>query len=266
MHLLTTAIITAAAAAAACQPDVLVDDFRARTPDMYRQQPLVVNGVATGCETNTGFNGCNKTLNLLGGDFGDSYVAEVLSIGKLELTAGSDESSNWETASHPGTVATQNYWFTKFNWINDFDLTPYTGFAVDFIAPEGSDFNITLTQWLPATNTRGIDSQYRLLSSYVKPNGNPQTLLMKFADFAKNLNGDAFDMKHLKDVTFVNFGPLGTKFTFTKMTLIGDCGSSTTSGGASTTGSGAAATTTAKGSSAVGLTGVWALIAGILFA
>ncbi|ORY28718.1 hypothetical protein BCR33DRAFT_590853 [Rhizoclosmatium globosum] len=28
---------------------------------MYRQQPLVVNGVATGCETNTGFNGCNKT-------------------------------------------------------------------------------------------------------------------------------------------------------------------------------------------------------------
>jgi hypothetical protein len=41
-------------------------------------------------------------------------------------------------------------WFVKFDWFNDFDLTPFTAIQIDLIAPKGSDFNITLTQWVPA--------------------------------------------------------------------------------------------------------------------
>ncbi|KAI8617072.1 hypothetical protein BC830DRAFT_142819 [Chytriomyces sp. MP71] len=231
-----------ASAQSACQPDVLVDDFRARTADMYRVQPLtVVEGgkeVPTYCDQGTGFNGCNKTLNLLGGDYGDSGAPEVMTVGQLQITAtdATAQNNGVEAASHPNTALTMNYWFAKFNWENDFDLTPYAGFSLDLVAPVNSDFNITLTQWIPSNNTRGIDSNYRTLSSYITPSGKPQTLNFKWSDFGKNLDGGNFDFKNLKDLTLVNFVPVGAVFTFAKMTLVGTCGvaNATTTGEAST--------------------------------
>ncbi|KAJ3262142.1 hypothetical protein HDU77_000500 [Chytriomyces hyalinus] len=213
----------------ACQPDVLVDDFRPRTPSMYRQQPLqiVIGGVLTPtyCDQGLGFNGCNKTLNLVGGDYGDSGAAEIMTEGRLTLTAQDLNAINarLEDAARPNSSDTINYWFTKFNWENDFDLTVYSGFEMEMTAPAGSDFNITLTQWLPASNSRGIDSKYRLLSSYITPNGKPQTLRIMWTDFSTNLLGQPFDLAHLKDLTLVNLAPIGAVFTFTKLKLLGTC-------------------------------------------
>ncbi|KAI9335513.1 hypothetical protein BDR26DRAFT_865878 [Obelidium mucronatum] len=262
--LISVVLLSCTVAAQSCQQDVLVDDFRARNASMFRQQPLTLiedgKVVSTGCDTNTGFNGCNKTLNLMGGDFGDSGAAEVLSVGSLDITAGNNSAvvGSFEADARPNTAVTINYWFTKFNWENDFDLTPYSGMSLDFIAPIGSDFNITLTQWIPSVNKRGIDSQYRVLSSYVVPNGKPQTLNLKWTDFGTNLNGQPFDLKHLKDVTFVNFVPVGAVFKFTKMTLTGTCGGN---GGAAPKTTGAVvAATTSKSSAAV--VGVWGSLVG----
>jgi hypothetical protein len=141
-------------------------------------------------------------------------------------------------------------WFVKFDWFNDFDLTPFTAIQIDLIAPKGSDFNITLTQWVPAVpgvrdgkGSRGIDSAYYLLSSYLTPNGTPQTLTMPLSGFATNLKGGPFNFAHLKDLTLVNFGPKDTVFTFTKIVLIGNCSSSNAL--ASTTSTGVVATGTA---------------------
>ncbi|KAJ3226705.1 hypothetical protein HDU78_010315 [Chytriomyces hyalinus] len=139
----------------ACQPNVLVDDFRPRTPSMYRQQPLqiVQGGVSvpvivsfdfslaahslltgsimcfhstrlvfsaifhthsdkwqTYCDQGLGFNGCNKTLNLLGGDYGDSGAAEVMTEGRLTLTAQDLNAINahLEDAARPNSSETIN--------------------------------------------------------------------------------------------------------------------------------------------------------------
>ncbi|KAJ3020824.1 UNVERIFIED_CONTAM: hypothetical protein HDU68_009954 [Siphonaria sp. JEL0065] len=269
MLLLSLLAFAATGFAQSCQPDVLVDDFRARTPSMYRQQPLtLIEGgvpVATGCEFGTGFNGCNKTLNLLGGDFGDSGIDEVLNVGSLTLTPKDNSAvvGGFEAAARPGTAVTLNYWFIKFNWENDFDLTKYVGLLLDFTAPVGADMNITLTQWEPVSNTRGIDSQYRLLSSYIKPNGQPQTLNLKWTDYSTNLNNQPFDLKHLKDITFVNLS-VNSTFVFTKMTLTGNC---TTKNTVVTT-SGVPATTKTSGSVAsahFALAGAVIVSIGLLF-
>ncbi|KAJ3334355.1 hypothetical protein HDU76_000048 [Blyttiomyces sp. JEL0837] len=61
------------------------------------------------------------------------------------------------------------------------------------------------------------------MSSYVTPMNEPQTLTVAFSDFSKNLVGGSYDMKHVKDLTLVNMGPVGTVFTFTKITLLGNC-------------------------------------------
>ncbi|KAJ1538958.1 hypothetical protein HK405_013313, partial [Cladochytrium tenue] len=158
MHAPLVAVLAAAAATAgfasaqACQPDVLVDDFRPRTPDMFRTQDP-----SQGCTYATPgdpFNGCNKTLNLLGGDYGDAAIGLSLDVGSMTLVAGYNPNiSDQEAASHPHTAPTFNYWFVKFNWENDFDISPYTAMAIDLVAPSGSDFNVTLTQWLPADPT-----------------------------------------------------------------------------------------------------------------
>ncbi|KAJ3228786.1 hypothetical protein HDU81_005880 [Chytriomyces hyalinus] len=92
------------------------------------------------------------------------------------------------------------------------------------------DFNITLTQWIPSTNTRGIDSKYRLLSSYITPNGKPQTLRIMWQDYSTNLLGQPFDLTNLKDLTLVNLAPIGAVFTFTKLTLLGTCSNSPDAG------------------------------------
>ncbi|KAJ3186138.1 hypothetical protein HK101_009717 [Irineochytrium annulatum] len=300
--MLSAAILLALPAltlAQTCQPDVLVDDFGPRNSSLFRTQ-----GPGEGCEQFNSipgtFNGCNKTLNYLLGDYGDQGVNETMTLGKLSLLTFnvSEAINNLESASHPLTAISFNYWFTKFNWINDFDLTPFTGFSIDLIAPVGSDFNITLTQWIPAdpqhingSGTRGIDSEYRLMSSYITPNGSPQTLKVPFADLATNLLGDPYDFKNLKDLTLVNLGPVGATFVFTKIMLLGNCTTSslttttsakagatgTASGGISNTvavGTGGAAasttgvaTTTSKSGAEGGVVGfVWATMAGLMAA
>ncbi|KAJ3380512.1 hypothetical protein HDU84_005774 [Entophlyctis sp. JEL0112] len=122
---LCLAAALAIAVAEACQHDVLVDDFRPRTADMYREQNLTVveGGVTvpvlkpprtahcgTYCDTGVGFNGCNKTLNLLGGDYGDSGATEVMTNGSLTITSTNATAQNngVESTSHPNTAVTVN--------------------------------------------------------------------------------------------------------------------------------------------------------------
>ncbi|KAJ3062480.1 hypothetical protein HDU98_001620 [Podochytrium sp. JEL0797] len=291
MLLLAAFAAAVSVAAQTCQPNILVDDFRPRNSSLYREQPLVVNGEAvslnfhliplpddqsstyssgclfspnkTGCDAQTGFNGCNKTLNFLGGDYGDSGAAEVLTNGQLQITSSNNSAvtSNLETPSHPLTAETINYWFVKFDWENDFDLTPFSGLSLDLIAPVGSDFNITLTQWIPSNNTRGVDSQYRLLSSYLTPTGKPQTLNLKWSDFSTNLYGQPYDFKNLKDLTLVNFVPVASQFVFTRIELIGNCSASATAttasgGGSGLNGAASSVTAAANGASSAKSLGV----------
>ncbi|KAJ3236147.1 hypothetical protein HDU78_004741, partial [Chytriomyces hyalinus] len=69
-------------------------------------------------------------------------------------------------------------------------------------------------------------SKYRLLSSYITPNGKPQTLRIMWQDYSTNLLGQPFDLTNLKDLTLVNLAPIGAVFTFTKLTLLGTCSNS----------------------------------------
>ncbi|KAJ3413131.1 hypothetical protein HDV05_008469 [Chytridiales sp. JEL 0842] len=233
-----------------CIPDVLVDDFRPRNASMRRTQPP-----GEGCEKFTDFNGCEKTLNLLGGDYGDAGCNQVMTDGRLTITTRNVSAviNNLESESHPGTAVSFNYWFVKFAWEYDFDLSIYSGLAIDLIAPPNSDFNITLTQWLPATNTRGLDSVYNLMSKYLTPDGTPQTLRMPWSDFKTNLEGGEFKLEDLKDLTVVNMGPVGSTFVFTKIVLLGNCtkegveaGTGSTTAGAQGTGTGVQPAASAK--------------------
>ncbi|KAJ1538957.1 hypothetical protein HK405_013312, partial [Cladochytrium tenue] len=209
---------------------------------------------------NDPFNGCNKTLDLLGGDYGDSGLDMALYIGNMTMVAGINPNiSALESASHPNTATTFNYWFVKFNWANDFDISAFTAMEIDLIAPSGSDFNVTLTQWIPQTagvrdgnGTRGIDSAYHLLSSYLTPDGTEQTLLLPLSDYATNLDGAAYDLTNVKDLTLVNLEPVNATFVFTRITLVGNCSSSSSSSAATGTKTGSSATASATSKSTTG--------------
>ena len=105
--------------------------MRPRNASLFRTQPP-----GLGCELNTGFNGCNKTLNLLGGDFGDSGCTQTLSPGALTIVAGNNtEIGAFEADARPNTAVTFNYWFGKFDWTNDFDLTRFSAMEIQIVAP-----------------------------------------------------------------------------------------------------------------------------------
>jgi hypothetical protein len=92
--------------------------------------------------------------------------------------------------------------------------------------------NFTLTQKNPTcktgNTTRLVDSVYKPLSAYYKPDGTKKTLVLPFADFSNNLAGGKFDFAHLKDWTIVNLVPAGATFTLSNLKLVGNCASSTT--------------------------------------
>ncbi|KAI9330137.1 hypothetical protein DFJ73DRAFT_964057 [Zopfochytrium polystomum] len=270
----STATPTTCDPATATSPSaiLLVDDMRPRTANMYRTQDPKY-----GCAAFAGtFAGCNKTLNLLGGDYGDSGANETLANGRLTMVSSDQVATvgNQESPSHPNNVTSHNYWYAKFNWENDYDLTPFWGARLSIIMPPASDFNITLTQWLPAnpavrdgTGDRGVDTNWILASRYLSPasfdGATPQTLVIPFADFATNQKGGAFDFAHLKDLTFVNLLPFGATFAIERIELLykncqapATSGTVTTGGGQTTTTATATASTAASSSRSGALAGV----------
>jgi hypothetical protein len=79
----------------------------------------------------------------------------------------------------------------------------------DIESPVGSDFYIALTQKTSDCSARSTDSVYTKLSNYVVPNGSKQTAVVPFSNFTSNLLGQPFDLRYLKDITFVNLIPAG---------------------------------------------------------
>lgn len=205
-----------------CTQDILEDDMR--TPRPY------TNG--------TGFNGGpteqNLTLgvsfNLVDADYGEAGVPYVYTNGSMTLTIDTISSVYTPNLTiNPYTADTFNYWYTKFDTKACFNATQYSGVEIVGTFPSGLNFNITFTQKANDCVARAIDSQYRLLTSYITPNGQAgQVLYVPFSDFATNLVGQPYDFTHLKDFTLVNMTPRGAVVTFNRITVKGTCTSNST--------------------------------------
>ena len=211
-------VMVSSAMAQGCTPDATVDDF---SKLIYKQLPTGVNGALE-----------NKTVDLLGGDYGSKNAEFVIDPTNKVMTVtvskqGDEETPETNKAGYhpnPNTAPTYNYWFLKFDENACFDLSGYEGFGFDLVAPTGSDMNFTLTQKSPDCTDRLYDSVYHPLTKYITPNGHQQKVFLPFSDFAQNLNGNAFDFKHLKDFTAVNLMPYdGTQFVFSNLVLKGNC-------------------------------------------
>jgi hypothetical protein len=99
---------------------------------------------------------------------------------------------------------TQSYQ-QQFDKIACFDLTGYTAIEFDLVAPEQTTMNITMTQNSADCQTQLVNSVYHPLSRYLPSiTGKVQTVTLPISDFAKNLDGEDFDFKHLKEWTIVN--------------------------------------------------------------
>jgi hypothetical protein len=170
-------------------PDLLVDDFA--IADVHNYQ------------------GATRNFNLLGGDYG-----------AVGLTA--EYSTTLKHVTLTSTVE-KNFWFAKFDLGACFDLSPFNAIQFDMVAPVDTNAIFTLTQKSVNCVDRLVDSQYMRLSNYVTPNGQKQTVTMPLTDFAKNLDGNAFDFKHLKDWTLNSLLPVGVSITISNLMLVGDC-------------------------------------------
>lgn len=111
---------------------------------------------------------------------------------------------------------------------------------------------MTLTQKTPDCKDRvpgQSDSTYVPITKYVTPNGTKQSVVVPFSDFATNLQGQPFDMNHLKDWTIVGVTPEGAKLRISNLVLKGDCppGTPISSAPASQGTAPAASTTSAAG-------------------
>jgi hypothetical protein len=219
-----------------CKPDVVVDDYKIRNESLLTtEQPPPL-----------------RFFNLLGGDYGakDATIAVNPSPNSnMIIKAGWGPADTSESSTHPGGPVAHNYWYVKFDLNACFDLRGYSGFEMDLLSPLGSDFYITLTQHASDCKTRLIDSVYRNLTDYVKPNGTLQTVFIPFQDFKKNLVGNDFDFQFLKDVTFVNLGPENAEFEL-KMFRLRGCRSNSTGSVGTVTGTGTSTSTTPVRSSA----------------
>ena len=89
--------------------------------------------------------------------------------------------------------------------------------------PVGTTFLFTLTQKMPDCTTRGVDSQYHDIKTFVTPNGQKQTFTVPLSAFATNIQGGAFDFQRLKDLTMVNLQPAGTVVKVHNIKMIGAC-------------------------------------------
>jgi hypothetical protein len=134
-------------------------------------------------------------------------------------------------------TATPNFFFTKYNAEECFDLRGYDAIQFDLLAPVGSEGLFTLTQMAEDCTTRLLDSTYTPLSRYITPNGQVQTVYQPLSDFALNVEGGAFDFQHLKDWTFVNLAPIGAEFVISNYVLRGNCTTGTEPGTATVDGS-----------------------------
>ncbi|KAI9324268.1 hypothetical protein DFJ73DRAFT_768471 [Zopfochytrium polystomum] len=180
----------------ACNPDLLVDDFRPRTPDLYSPGPS--HGMGPDCNEPANFKGCNTTLDLIGG------VLRGRRGGRHRVYFGPCRLTPRPTTNYSFSVA-----FFK-------DLSNYSAIAIDLVAPVGFDFNISLSP------SQGADSPTRrTLASYLTPSAAPQSLLLPIADLLANTNPPAIVAGKLR---FANFAPPGASLSLSKITLKGACG------------------------------------------
>ncbi|KAI8895789.1 hypothetical protein BC833DRAFT_599994 [Globomyces pollinis-pini] len=202
-----------------CTKDLLLDDFA-----KIDYRPLLIETPPP-----------DRYFNLVGGDYGAKDQNFTINTKEkfMEITADWGPADTSESDTHPGGPTAHNYWYSKFDPLACFDLSPYTALQFDIKAPAGTDMYFTLTQHAPGCKKRLIDSVYQNLTKYITPDGTKKTVKIPLSDFGKNLVGKDFDFKYLKDFTTVNLIPKGVVIQMSNMLLKGNCdnagsGSSTT--------------------------------------
>jgi hypothetical protein len=172
--------------------------------------------------------------------------------GHLEFLADWGPEDTSESWTHPGKPNSHNYVYVKFDLNACFDLSPFTAFEFDLVAPPDAEMIFVMTQKSANCSVREIDSVYHSLDEYIKPDGTKQTVRMPVSDFSKNLLGQDFDLRHLKDFTIIDIKPSTFNFQISNFYLRGNCQSTTsvTSGSSTVTSSTSRATTTAPASNA----------------
>ncbi|KAI9205470.1 uncharacterized protein BJ171DRAFT_567264 [Polychytrium aggregatum] len=242
---LVAAVLAAAAplvhAQASCGHNDTIDSFAYRAADPGDQYHTPSGGLI-------GADGANLT---------------ILPAGGLQITAGFDNvlySQGAELSTHPGTVATFNYWFIQFNPQICYDMSNAATLEFDVVIDPGVNFNITLTQKSADCLNRSIDSQYFLLSKYLTPNGQPQHLSIPLKDFSTNLLGQPYDFKHNKDLTFVNLTPQGGNIVLKNFVVTGSCNAPSASGTSSAAAPGASSS---PKSSSASVSAGWSVVAGV---
>ncbi|KAJ3020580.1 hypothetical protein HKX48_000601 [Thoreauomyces humboldtii] len=191
-----------------CGPDIIVDDFKTVT---YEKLPLAG-------ETSP------RYLNLLGGDYGEPEPNANCSDIGFNFTVNADKQVmeiRPLTASNPSCA---NFWFFKLDPGACFDLSGIAALSFDLVAPAGASFQIGMTQKSPSCDYRiggesgKGDSVYRPISAYITNDGTKHTAVIPFQDFR-----GGFDFSHLKDMTFLQFAPIGAVFEMSNIRLIREC-------------------------------------------
>ena len=210
--------------ALACTQDLLVDDFKEA-----RLLPLDIETPAP-----------MRYFNLLGGDYGIKeengnkiQLFPNATDGYMTIYAEFGNEDTSESYTHPNQPNSHNYWYAKFDKYACFDLTPFKSIQFDLKAPAGSEMIFVLTQKSanctenPLQAKRLIDSEYLYLKDFITPDGTKQTVSIPLEKFGKNLLGEPFDLKHLKDFTIVDIKP-AVVMEFSNFKLVGDCTTNTT--------------------------------------
>jgi hypothetical protein len=183
--------------AQSCQQNVTMDDFK------LSPQP------------NQFFDGADRFINLLGGDYGgDNVTMNFDNVAQGYMTV---------TPSRAG-----NFFFFKANREACYDLRSFTGLRWDMEAPVGAQSDLTLTVMHANCTTRDDagDSSYKIVTPYTAGNattGQRQTFVAPLDDFKTNTRGQPYDFQHFKDFTFVNMKPVGASFRFYFFEMVGNC-------------------------------------------
>ena len=134
-------------------------------------------------------------------------------------------------------------------------MSPFTAFEFDLVAPPDAEMIFVMTQKSANCSVRLIDSVYHSLDKYITPDGTKKTVRMPVSDFSKNLLGQDFDLKHLKDFTIIDIKPSTFNFQISNFYLRGNCpttgpGSTTVTSGTKPVTSSSPRATTAPASNA----------------
>ncbi|KAJ3040038.1 hypothetical protein HDV00_011487 [Rhizophlyctis rosea] len=180
-----------------CGADLLVDDFA--TPRQW---------TAPGGEV--------KYLNALNGDWGVYGVNRTINNAAKTLTLVPGRGATVYPADPkvaPGSEPTFNWFYTQFSnqqAAGAFDkacadLSPFSSFEFDAVAPAGFNFNITFTmRQVGNCSTRIFDSIYQPFTKYYTTPGQKATIKLPFSDFAKDWAGNNVNWAWDKDMTWVN--------------------------------------------------------------